>query len=108
MAEHLHGCLRCQAELAGYRHLLRVLRSLREESVPFPSPDLVGDVLRALQERVGALQDQMVARSRKATDTWLLAGAVAGLGVAILGARAARARAPRRHRATGSASYATS
>lgn len=108
MAEHLHSCLRCQAELAGYRHLLRVLRSLREESVPFPSPDLVGDVLRALQDRVGALQDQMVARSRKATDTWLLAGAVAGLGVAILGARAARARAPRRHRATGSASYATS
>lgn len=34
MAEHLASCLRCQAELAAYRRLLRLLRSLREDHVP--------------------------------------------------------------------------
>ena len=38
MADHLQSCLACQAELAGYRRLLGVLRSLRDEPVLFPSP----------------------------------------------------------------------
>ena len=37
MAEHLASCLRCQAELAAYRRLLRLLRSLREDHVPAPA-----------------------------------------------------------------------
>jgi hypothetical protein len=99
MAEHLHTCLRCQAELAGYGRLLRVLRALRDEPVSFPPPDLVGDAVRALQERIGVFQENVSARSRRASETWLLAGAVAGLGVVALGARAFMTRGARHSRA---------
>jgi anti-sigma factor RsiW len=99
MAEHLRTCLRCQAELAGYRRLLRVLRSLSDEPVAFPAPDLVTEALHALQERIGLLQDHVTLRSRRASETWLLAGAVAGLGMAVLGARAFMVRAARQSRA---------
>ena len=109
MAEHLRTCLRCQAELAGYRRLLRVLRSLRDEPVTFPAPDIAGDALRALQERIEVLQQHMSSRSRRGSETWLLAGAVAGLGVALLGVRAFTARAARQttSAAVAAASYAS-
>ena len=43
MAEHLRMCLACQAELAGYRRLLRVLRSMRGRRRYFYlPPELVG------------------------------------------------------------------
>jgi anti-sigma factor RsiW len=98
MAEHLRTCLRCQAELAGYRRLLRVLRGLRDEPVAFPAPDLVGDALRALQEHFGALQGHVGLRPRRTGGPWLVAGAVAALGVAFLGTGAVRARATRQAR----------
>jgi anti-sigma factor RsiW len=37
MTRHVGSCLRCQAELAHYRRLLRSLRSLREEPIPAPA-----------------------------------------------------------------------
>jgi hypothetical protein len=46
---HVEGCLRCQAELAQYRRLLKALRTLRTEVLPSP-PGLVGEVLAALEE----------------------------------------------------------
>lgn len=95
MAEHLRSCLRCQAELAAYRRLLRVLRSLRDEPVAFPAPDLVSEARRALQEHFGLLQEHMARPSRKATSTWVVAGALAGVGVAVLSARAFWARGSR-------------
>jgi len=99
MAEHLNTCLRCQAELAGYRRLLRVLRSLRDEPVSFPPPDLVGEALRALQDHISS-------RPRRTTSTWLVAGGVAGLGLVVLGARAALARGNRAGVAGATASSA--
>ena len=65
MAEHLHTCLRCQAELAGYRRLLRVLRSLREEPVSFPAPDLVGDAAAAPSRSASAGLQEHVGRGRR-------------------------------------------
>jgi len=44
---HVAECLRCQAELAQYRKLLRALRLLRTEVLE-PSPSLVSDVLAGL------------------------------------------------------------
>jgi anti-sigma factor RsiW len=38
-SRHVGSCLRCQAELAQYRRLLRTLRQLRDEPVLVP-PDL--------------------------------------------------------------------
>ena len=46
---HIGTCLRCQAELARYRKLVRTLRSLRAE-VFDPGPGLVADVVAALEE----------------------------------------------------------
>ena len=45
---HVDGCLRCQAELAQYRKLLRTLHSLRTELLA-PNPGLVSDVLAAIE-----------------------------------------------------------
>jgi hypothetical protein len=81
MAEHLRSCLSCQAELASYRRLLRALRSMRDQPVTSPPPDLVGETLRAVHACLAG-------RSKRAADTWVVAGAVAALGMAALGAGA--------------------
>jgi hypothetical protein len=47
-AEHIAACLRCQAEVAAYRRILRHLRSLRHEHVPSP-PGALAAVLAALE-----------------------------------------------------------
>ena len=47
MARHVEQCLRCQAELAGYRRLLRALHGLRTE-VLLPPPGAVAGCLAAL------------------------------------------------------------
>jgi predicted anti-sigma-YlaC factor YlaD len=95
MAEHLHTCLACQAEVAGYRRLLRVLRSMRESQVPLPSPELVGSALSALH------QHPLWGR-RRSFAPWLAVGALGVVGVAALGAAAlARwGRPPRLNAAT--------
>jgi hypothetical protein len=46
---HAESCLRCQAELAQHRKLLRVLQSLRSD-VMEPAPGLLTDILAGLQE----------------------------------------------------------
>jgi predicted anti-sigma-YlaC factor YlaD len=75
MAEHLQTCLVCQAEVAGYRRLLRVLRSMRESQVPLPSAELVGSALSMLH------QHPLWGRRRSLTP-WLIVGA---LGVGAFG-----------------------
>ena len=47
VARHVEACLRCQAELAGYRRLLRALHGLRTE-VLNPPPGAVAGCLAAL------------------------------------------------------------
>ncbi|MHB8665837.1 MAG: anti-sigma factor [Acidimicrobiales bacterium] len=44
---HVGGCLRCQAEVAQYRRLLRTLRQLRDDPVAVPA-DLPALVLARL------------------------------------------------------------
>ena len=45
---HVRSCLRCQAEVAAYRRILRTMRSMRGESVALPPGGLV-DLLRVLE-----------------------------------------------------------
>ncbi|MGH9209109.1 MAG: hypothetical protein ACRD2C_00330 [Acidimicrobiales bacterium] len=45
---HVDRCLRCQADLAQYRKLLRSLRSLRAEVVR-PAPGVLADILAGLE-----------------------------------------------------------
>ena len=101
MAEHLRTCLVCQAELSGYRRLLRVLRSLKEEPAGLVTwrPDLVGETLDALQRQLSGRQPlgrQPFGRRRRRTDPWVLAGALAvGFAACGAGLLAARARGTR-------------
>ncbi len=46
--DHIAGCLRCQAEVAAYRRLLRHLRALRHDEVRSP-PGALAAVLAALE-----------------------------------------------------------
>jgi hypothetical protein len=85
MSEHLESCLGCQAELAGYRHLLRVLRSLRDEHVRAPAPPFGDDGWRILHECLEA-RSRSLARRRLAG----LALAVAAVGGGAVLARATR------------------
>jgi len=80
MAAHLESCLACQAELAGYRRLLRVLRSLKEQPVSLPAggPDVVSAALRA----------QLGYRQRRVVGKWLVTGAMAAAGATALGTAA--------------------
>lgn len=88
MAEHLRTCLACQAELAGYRRLLRLLRSMRADGDFVPAPELVGSTLDALRGHPSW-------EPRRA-GPWRVA-AIA-VGVAALGAGAVWARAGRHSR----------
>jgi hypothetical protein len=47
MSRHVGECLRCQAELAAYRRILRHLRSLRHDEIA-PPPGTLSAVLDAL------------------------------------------------------------
>jgi hypothetical protein len=38
--EHVSGCLRCQAEVAAYRRVLRTMRAMRDDLVPVPAGSL--------------------------------------------------------------------
>jgi predicted anti-sigma-YlaC factor YlaD len=88
MAEHLQTCLVCQAEVAGYRRLLRALRGMRESQVPLPSAELVGSALSMLH------QHPLWGRRRSQTP-WLVVGVLGVVGVAALSA-GALARSGRR------------
>jgi hypothetical protein len=93
MAEHIQSCLACQAELAGYRRLLRALRSLRDEPVLFPSPELIGETLTALSERLVDRDKRFIDRGKR--ERWLVACAVVTIGVVAVGAGARVARSGR-------------
>ena len=46
---HVEGCLRCQAEVARYRKLLKALRTLRTEMLT-PAPGLVSDIFVSIEQ----------------------------------------------------------
>ncbi len=60
VAAHTRTCLRCQAELARYRHLLRSLHALRAERIG-PAPGALRDTLDAVAELKAARATRRVA-----------------------------------------------
>lgn len=72
---HVDSCLRCQAELAQYRKLLRALHQLRIQQPAVP-PGVVGEILAGL-ERAGEK------RAIRSALTGRRLAYVAGLGVAV-------------------------
>ena len=82
-AEHLRSCPACRSELAGYRHLLDLLRSLRYEHLAVAGP-LLGDQTWA------AITEHLRARTR-AGERRRVVGAAAVALVVLGGAAVARA-----------------
>lgn len=93
---HVERCLRCQAELAQYRKLLRAMHTLREEIAP-PPAGLLGDVLSHLEtagER-SAVRATLTGRRAAYLGGIAAATAAAGAGAAIvLVTRGRRGRLP--------------
>ncbi len=90
---HVETCLRCQAELAQYRKVLRALHQLRTEVLE-PAPGLLPDIFAAL-EAVGerrAMRHLLTGR-RAAYVGGIAAAATAGAaGAIVLATRVRRHR----------------
>jgi hypothetical protein len=92
VVSHVETCLRCHAELARYRKLLRMLGQLRSQSVD-PPPGLLAEVIGALD----AAARRRVVRSlltgrRIAYASGVAAALTAAALVVLLRDRAARPR----------------
>lgn len=93
---HLEQCLRCQAELARYRKVLRAVQSLRSEQSALP-PGLLGDVLAHLGDAAeqGAVRATLTGRRAAYLGGIAAATAAAGAGAAIvIVSRGRRGRLP--------------
>ena len=82
---HVSSCLRCQAELAHYRRLLRSLRSLREEPVTAPA-----DLPALVWARIDAGDRPSPWPRRVAYAGAVAATAAAGAGAIVLVATRSR------------------
>lgn len=87
---HIESCLRCQAELARYRRMLRGLQMLRTQFLE-PAPGLLGQTLAVL----GEAGEQHAIRSLLGKKRIAYAGAIGGT-IAAAGAAAALVAVNRR------------
>ena len=82
---HVEHCLRCQAELAQYRKLLRAMAALRDRRRPAP-PTLVTEVLATIETAGERSAVRAALTGRKAAYLGGIAAAAtaAGAGAAIV------------------------
>ena len=97
LRRHVESCLRCQAELAQYRRVLRTLHTLRTELLE-PSPGLLPDILLALEAAGERNAMRFLLTGRRAAYVGGIAAATAA------GAAGAIVLASRRHRRVAVAS----
>jgi hypothetical protein len=93
---HVEHCLRCQADLAQHRRLLRALRGLRRDQVE-PAPGLLGDILASLDEAGvvlprGAVRSLLSGRRVAGVRAIAAATAAGAVSAIVLTARTRRAR----------------
>ena len=93
MQTHIESCLRCQAELARYRRMLRALQQLRTRFLE-PSPSLLAQTLAALEEA----GERHAVRSLLSGRRLAYAGAICGAALATAGTAAALILARSRRR----------
>lgn len=89
--EHIDTCLRCQAELAGYRKLLRGLHSLRTDVLE-PAPGTLAGILANL-EAAGerrAVRSMVTGRRAAYAGGVAMAGMAGAVGVVVFAARRRR------------------
>jgi hypothetical protein len=90
---HVERCLRCQAELAQYRKLLRAMRTMRTEVLE-PTPGLFTDVLAGL-EAAGerrAIRAALSGRTAAYLGGIAAATAAGAAGAIVIATRARRLR----------------
>jgi len=92
---HVESCLRCQAELARYRRMLRGLHLLRTQYLE-PAPGLLSQTLAA----IGAASEQRAIRSTLSGRRLAYVGAIGGAAAAAGATTAAVLVARARRRAT--------
>lgn len=90
---HAATCLRCQAEMAQYRKLLRVLHTMRTDLLQ-PAPGLLTDILAGLEEAAEEHAARWLPSGRRAAYVGGLAAATAAGAVSaiLVAARTRRAR----------------
>jgi hypothetical protein len=91
---HIESCLRCQAELARYRKLLRGLRQLRSDLI-VPGPGVLSGILAGLEDAGGPASARVLVTGRRAAYLGGVAVATAAAGAAgaiVLVSRASRRR----------------
>lgn len=81
VVRHVERCLRCQAELAQYRRLLRVLHQLRTEMID-PAPGLLADILAAIEAAGERRAIRSLLRGRRVAYLGGIAAATAAAGAA--------------------------
>lgn len=88
---HVETCLRCQADLAQYRRLLRTLRSLRADVLQ-PAPGLLAEVLASLEQAGERQAIRAVLNGRRVAYLGGIAAATAAgaAGALVLAARSRR------------------
>ena len=92
--QHVASCLRCQAELAHYRRLLRALRQLRTEYLE-PGPGVLSGILPNLGETAerGAIRSLLSGRRAAYIGGVAVAATAAGAaGTIVLVSRASNRR----------------
>jgi hypothetical protein len=91
--EHVDSCLRCQAELARYRRLLRTLAMMRTRYVE-PTPGLLGETLAAITDAAeNGARRTMLSGKRLAYAGAIGGGALATAATAALLIARSRRRA---------------
>jgi hypothetical protein len=86
---HVERCLRCQAELAQYRRMLRAMRTMRVQVVE-PAPGVLGDILANLEAAGERTAVRGVLHGRKAAYLGGIAAAAtagAAAGALVLASR---------------------
>lgn len=79
-ASHVSTCLRCQAEQAQYRRILRTMKTLRNDTIE-AQPELLGDVLDLLRPPADVVKFRRPSGERRRA-------AIGGIAAAATGAAA--------------------
>jgi hypothetical protein len=96
---HVESCLRCQAELARYRRMLRGLQLLRTQYLE-PAPGVLSQTLAALGEASERHAIRSLLTGKRLAYVGAVGGALAAAGATTAALLLARARARRAELAT--------
>lgn len=96
---HVEACLRCQAELARYRRMLRGLHLLRVQYLE-PAPGVLSQTLAAIGEASERQAIRSLLTGRRLAYLGAVGGALAAAGATTAAVLLARSRARRGELAT--------